>query len=122
MAFESVFKQAFFPRTIIQFQRLGAGGDGHLPPGLSQGVDGFVIGGPGGEIGELKLEKDETEGVFQDAAVGIVGRIILEIEILHAANRVFGITKFAEDFTGLPRVKFFEHRAPLQIAGTGHWI
>ncbi|EEF63438.1 hypothetical protein Cflav_PD6073 [Pedosphaera parvula Ellin514] len=113
-------KQRFFLVGVGELQGVLLGGGGHFLPGFLEGVDDFVIGGFAGEVGELVLEEDEAEGVFEDAAFGVVGEILFEVEILDAMDGVSGIADGAEDFTGFFGVEGLEFGTPLEVAGFGH--
>src|SRR5215218_10285118 len=92
---------------------------GHFLPSLLEGVDHFVVGGFAGETSELMFEEDEAEGVFENAAFGIVREVLFEVEILDVLNGSFGIADLTEDFTGFFGVEAFEFGAPLEVAGFG---
>jgi ATP-dependent Clp protease ATP-binding subunit ClpX len=115
-------EQGLFVRTVTQFERVRVGGRSHFLPGLLQGVNHFVVGGFVGKVGELILEEDQAEGVFENAAVGIVGETLLEIELLDPGDDGFGIARLSKNFPGLFSMEDFEPGAPLEIAGAGHRI
>src|SRR6185437_16109936 len=68
------------------------------------------------------FEKNEAQGVFEDAAFGVAGKILLEVEVLYAEHRFFGVTDLPENLAGFLGVKGFERGAPAQIAGPVHGI
>jgi hypothetical protein len=108
--------------TVRKFQGFGAGGSGHFGPGLFQGIDDLVVGGFGGEVGELVLQKDKAKSVFEDAAVRVGREILFEIEVLDAEDEVVRVANGAEDFAGFFGVKLLEGGAPLEIARAGHGV
>ena len=95
---------------------------GHFFPGLLDRADHFFLAGFASEVGELVFEENQAEGVFEDAAFGVVREILFEVQGLHAGDDVFGVAEFAEDFTGFLGMKFFESFAPLEVTGAGHWV
>jgi len=98
------------------------GGGSHFLPGFAQDTDHFIVGRLVRELGELMFEENEAQGVFEHAAVGVVGEVFLEVQVLDANDGIVRITDLAEDFAGFLGVKCLECVAPLQIPGAGHGI
>ena len=119
---EGKFEEAGFVFGEGELEGEVAGGGGHFVPGFAEGVNHGIVGGLAGEVGELVLEEDEAESVFENAAFRILGEIFFEIESLDSSDDFWRVAEFAEDESGFVSVKFFEVVAPLEVAGLGHWI
>ena len=97
-------------------------GGSHFFPGLLQRGDDFFFGCFCGEIGELTLQENEAEGVFENTAFGIRREILFQVQILHTHNDPIGIADCAEDLAGTFGVETFQIGAPFQIAGAIHGV
>jgi hypothetical protein len=100
----------------------GPSGRRHLVPGLAEGVDDFVLSGAGGQVGELVLEKDEAKGVFEDAAFGIGGEVLLEVEFLDAPDGFRVVTKLLQNVPGLAGVELFQVVPPPEVTSAIHRV
>ena len=87
-----------------------------------QGGDDFVVGGFDREVGKLVFEENEAKRVFEDSTFRVGGKILFQIECLHALNDGIGITHLTQNFTGAFGVKAFQVRAPFEITGPCHGI
>ena len=110
-------EKCFLFFAVIELQGVGMGGEGHFLPGFAEGVDNLVFGGLGGKIGKLMFKKNKAKSVFQDATVGVVGKVFLKVQVLNAKDHFLKIPNLAKDFTGFLGVKAFKGGAPFQIAG-----
>ena len=109
-------EQALFLRSVGECLGDGLCLRRHLFPRFLKGIDDLFISRFTRKGGKLVLEKNEAKSILDDASLGIMGKILLEIQLLHARNQVFRIADFAQNFSCLFRVELFEPLAPLKIA------
>ena len=85
-------------------------------------VDGFVLGGLGGEVGKLEFEEDKAERVFKNSRFEVVWKILFQDQILDPADGFFVIAGFVQNFSGFLCVKLFEVGPPFLVSGARHRI
>lgn len=94
----------------------------HFVPRFADGVEKFLLGHARAEVGELELQKDQAESVFEDAHFRVGGEILFQVQVLYSGDEGFGVTQITQDFGGFARVELFEFGAPLEVARSRHRV
>jgi len=97
-------------------------GIAHLRPGFTHGVENLFFGSFAGEGPELKFEEHKTESVFENLAIGVVGKILFQIQVADFGDDFGGATGFAQDGLGFIGVELFEVVAPAEVARSCHGV
>ena len=84
----------------------------HLAGGLLEHARQLLGIELGGHVGELGLEEDEAQGIFERLHLGIVREVALAHDRLHSRDRVRVVARLFEDLAELARVLLVEVAPP----------